>query len=214
MELCIVTGKLGEEGTTTPIIWSIRTMREARKTHIWRQLWNWRWWRCRSASCLHVLFFSYFRSVSFLVALHANDDEWNWNRNWFFVPHSNEFAGCCVQGPPDSQKTHFMRNFNCFPERHIFAKLHSFYFIVQLVVIMRHSDNAIRPTMNRIELHSHRHSIWRWCLVLNSHECWLSRVWRSHGMHILWLIYALNSLRKPLILLLMSVACIIIDFIS
>lgn len=74
-------------------------MHEARKTHIWRQLWNWQWRRCRSASCLHV--FPYFSSGDFLVTLHANDDEWNWN--WFFVPHSSEFAGCCVRNPRASQ---------------------------------------------------------------------------------------------------------------
>lgn len=75
---------------------------------------------------------------------------------------------------------------------------------------MRHSDNAIRPTMNRQCI---AYGI-RYGDGAYNHECWQNRVGRLHGMHIFWLIYALNSLRKPLILLLMSVACIIIDLIS
>lgn len=55
----------------------------------------------------------------------------------------------------------------------------------------------------------------RWCLLpTTTASADKNRALHLHGMNILRLIYALNSLCEPLFLLLMSMACIIIiDFI-
>lgn len=122
-----------------------------------------------AAHLVYTFFLHIFQCAISLWKPHAHDDELNSNRNWFFVPHPNANAVACEPPSHSIIKHIFERNFNYFPERHIFVVRRNsmpFAYIVQLVVIMRHSDNAIQPALSRQCIAWH--PVRRWCFHITT----------------------------------------------
>lgn len=125
-----------------------------------------------------------------------------------FVRYVNEFVGeldAC--GDPSIPTTNrFLQNFNYFPLLWSPPPRPSLHFAFSISSYHASNDNATFEHQ-RIPIKLHIH-----IRPLPTTPNRASRVCMG-CTHFLWLIYALNSLREPLFLLLMSVACIIIDFI-